>query len=194
VNETVAGVRVFGRVDDLFEDAHVVVHFSRLKGRQDLGPWVRHVFLCLAAPPGTAPTTVVVGRAQEGSRVTAVRFGPVADARASAEGLIALYRAGTTAPLPFFPSASRAFAEVVVKGGDEEKARTAAVAEPDHPRTTAREPHRDPEVDLLFRGRDPHTGWTDSDGSPEAEASDVASFAATALGIYLPLLRHEEDA
>jgi exodeoxyribonuclease V gamma subunit len=188
VDLPVAGVRVFGRIDDLFDDAQVVVHFSRLRGRQDLGPWVRHVFLCLASPPGTAPSTVVVGRAQDDeSRVTAVRFGPIADPRSAAEGLIALYRAGTTAPLPFFASASRAFAKKFAETRDEQKARAAAVKQPDHPGTTLRDPHRDAEVDLLFRGRDPHVGWEGS------SADDPASFTATALGIYLPLLRHEED-
>lgn len=190
LDESVGGVRVFGRIDDLYGDDQVVVHFSRLRGRQDLGPWVRHVFLCLAAPAGTAPSTVVVGRAQKARSATAIRFGPVAKARAIAEKLVALHRAGTAAPLPFFPSASREFADKYGETGDEEKARAAAVKQPDHPATTARDPFRNAEVDLLFRGRDAHASFSD----PTDGASAAATFREAALDVYRDLIRHEEDA
>jgi exodeoxyribonuclease V gamma subunit len=182
LDREVEGVRVSGRFTDLRRDGRVEVHFSLLGGRQDIRPWVRHVFLCLGAPEGIAPSTVVVGRGKPGGP-TAIRFGALANAEEIARDLVRLYRAGQREPLPLFPDASRAFAETDRKTGDQARAYAAAARAYDHPRNE-RPLIRDLDVELLFRGRDPV--------APRAEG-ECPGFAEVARRFFGPLLDNQRE-
>lgn len=69
-----------------------------------LSAWIAHLALCASAPPGVAPCTE--WHARDGVR----RFRPCAAAHARLAELVALYRDGLRAPLPFFPKTAWAWA------------------------------------------------------------------------------------
>jgi exonuclease V gamma subunit len=164
------------------------VHFSRVGSRQEIPSWVRHVFLCLLAPVGIEPSTVVVGRAAEPGGPSAVRFLPIANAEEIAADLIDLYRAGQREPLPLLPDPSRAFAEAYRKRRDE-SAGLAAAARLEQRRNERGERIRDADVELVFRGRDPY-----APAAAGAPAGERLGFAEVALRFFGPLLEHARDA
>jgi len=92
-----------GRLDNMTEQGMLHARPARLKGKDLLRAWIRH--LILHAMPQEMPIkTVVVARDQT------VVFGPVPDARELLERLFALFLQGLHAPLPFFIETSYQFA------------------------------------------------------------------------------------
>lgn len=103
------GVRLAGVLRNLTAGGIVEAQYSRLGGHHELRLWIRHLVLQIVAPKNARPESVLIGR--EGDEADAVRLQPVCDAREHLEQLIALYRKGLEAPLPFFRNASRAYAQ-----------------------------------------------------------------------------------
>ena len=83
--------------------------------------WVRHLVLNCSAAALLPQVTEIVGRPQ-GTDGYAVRYRPVEAARALLGELIGLYRAGQRRPLPLFERSSWAYAAVLEKTGDRDKA------------------------------------------------------------------------
>ena len=76
--------------------------------------WIEHLFLNACAPDGVACRSV--WHFTDG----ALHIAPVGDAQALLSDLLAIYRAGLSKPLPFFPNTSWAFVE---SGGQMDKAK-----------------------------------------------------------------------
>lgn len=109
-DQSVAGTRVTGNLDNLWPEGRVRVAYRRLGKYAELGQWIRHLCLCLMAPEGYAKRTILVGRADRGPALHSVFFETVAEPQALLEPFVKLYWAGQVAPLPFFPQSAREFA------------------------------------------------------------------------------------
>ncbi|HOM29642.1 MAG TPA: exodeoxyribonuclease V subunit gamma [Deltaproteobacteria bacterium] len=116
------------------------------KTKDHLGMWVR--LLAYRASGGHAEKAYHLGL----DKVVSAR--PPADPRAALETLIEVYLEGLRRPVHLFPNSSYAYAEELVKGGDEEKAM--AKARTKWAGDYEPSPDSDDEaVQLLFHGTDP---------------------------------------
>ncbi len=113
--------------------------FAPLRAAAALRVWLEHLTLCASAPPSVSRATQAIGRA------AAWRFTAPAEPRALLAGLLALYREGLSAPLPFLPDSAWAY---VWADGDLDAARKAWRVTKFHPwGESADAAHR-----LAFRG------------------------------------------
>jgi len=110
-----AGVRPSGLV--LFRPASP-------KGKDRVRAWIRHLALCVLAPRGVEPVTVLMGKDGKGWT-----FGPVGDPEALLAKLLELYGRGLRGPLPFAPETSWAYAQGRWGGGRSRKAPLARARE-----------------------------------------------------------------
>ncbi|MCP4039563.1 MAG: hypothetical protein GY733_21650, partial [bacterium] len=119
----VAGARVSGKLPDLGSSGQVLCRFSKLGRAAELGAWIQHLALLVAANDGNHQTlatlpqeTFVVGRPAKVGAASVVRFKPPEEPEQGLAELVRLYRVGRTAPLPLFPRASREYAEHLYGG------------------------------------------------------------------------------
>jgi hypothetical protein len=104
-----------------------------------------------------------------------VSFGPVNDPREALEGLLDLYRASHTKPLPLLEGSSRAFAEEVDRGGVD-KAISAAKG------ALTKQRRWDPSLSYALGPEDPFldSAWSEA-------------FQRAALHVYAPMLQHRTE-
>ena len=137
-----------GRLSPLVADGLLAWRLGKLRPRDRIGLWVRHLALNAAAP-------AAVGRA---SRLLAedaeFALAPVGDARAHLARLVVLYRAGQLDPLPFYPAAAYAYARAVGRGAGRAEAQREAERAWEG-RDQAPGDGADPHVALAMRGREP---------------------------------------
>jgi exodeoxyribonuclease V gamma subunit len=113
--------------------------FAPLRAADALRAWLWHLALCAAAPPAVARRTVAIGRS------AGWQFAAPADPCGLLADLVAIYREGLRAPLPFFPRAAWA---LVSSGGDWKRARAEWRVTTHHPYAESGDAaHR-----LVFRG------------------------------------------
>ncbi len=99
-----------GAFSDLRSAGLLRHRYDELRASDYLDAWLHHLFLCAAAPAGVAPRTVWHGRDET------IALAPYADAHARLAELMALYRQGLSAPLPFYPKSAWAFSEKERRG------------------------------------------------------------------------------
>jgi exodeoxyribonuclease V gamma subunit len=106
--------RINGWLHNLYPSGLIAWRPSRIKAKDHLALWVRHLALCLTL----APTSQLI---MENSLLS---FHPLKedDARALLQGLIDLWHQGQARPLPLFPAASLAYIEALDKGNTEAEA------------------------------------------------------------------------
>jgi exodeoxyribonuclease V gamma subunit len=171
--------RVTGTLGGLFCDAQLRCSYSRLKAKNLIALWIRHLALCAAPPAGHPRRSVLVGRPRgAGERGVACGvFGPVDRERAEHElaRLLALYRVGQTFPLALFPASAEAYA-VRARAGDVEAALAAAkkTFEGDFGFGES----KDPSVERLFADTDPF------------DPARAPSFEELARAVFDPLSEH----
>ena len=182
VDDEIGGIRLTGAIDELFHGSgQVHVQFSRLRRRSELSAWVHHVLLQCFAPAAMPRTARLVGRQPSDGGEIEIGFRDLDDPRALLGELLALYRAGTTRPLPLFASTSRTYAELVAK---RQPAETAA--------ERARGMYR-AEYTPWADGFDAYNVLAFSGTDPFADApAGEPSFATVALRVFGPLLEHRE--
>jgi exodeoxyribonuclease V gamma subunit len=168
---TLDEVLLEGRLDGLGADQRVLKRFTKMGRRTELAVWVEHLLMQAAGLPRT---THLVLRGSE-TRANLVSFGPVNDPRGALEGLLALYRASRTRPLPLLEGSSRAFAEAIEQRGVN-KALAAAKSALDAQRRW------DPRFSYALGPEDPFldSAWSDA-------------FQEAALQVYGPLLQHRSE-
>jgi exodeoxyribonuclease V gamma subunit len=182
IDGVLGGTRVTGVVDDVYAPGgQIRVQFSRLRRRSELASWVHHLVLQCFAPDGHPRRSLLVGRTPSDGNEIEVSFRDVDDPGARLSDLLALYRLGTTRPLPLFPTTSRLYTEAVAKGA----APAVAVAR-------VRGKHRD-EFNGWGDGFDAYnvlafSGSDVLDGDPDA----AGGFHDVALRVFVPLLAHRE--
>ena len=191
-------VHVRGGLTDVMPHGQVFCRFSKLGRRAELGAWLRHLVLQVAREEATAvadranrarlaeasPETYVVGRPVKAGGATVVRFNEVESPRDELEKLLHLYQAGMRAPLPFFPNASRDFAQQRLKGGSTTDA--LVVARKSYYESFSIQGEGSDENNILaFRGVDPL--------DPDATLACGLGFAEVSEQVFLPLLAAREE-
>jgi exodeoxyribonuclease V gamma subunit len=94
-----------GRLDRLTAHGLWRLRFGSTRPQDMLGLWIDHLLLQLAAPPGMMKQSVLL--ANNGVTV----LPPLDGAAAALAELLALYRQGQSAPLPFYPKTAWAWLE-----------------------------------------------------------------------------------
>ncbi|CAH2030504.1 exodeoxyribonuclease V subunit gamma [Trichlorobacter ammonificans] len=107
------GCLLSGRLDRIHDSTMLRYRYARLKATDLLRTWLEHLALNAAAPPDYPRQTLLIQ--SDGSR----RYRPVGTARELLAELLTYYRRGLSAPLPFFPESSLAWA----RSNDPEKTR-----------------------------------------------------------------------
>jgi exodeoxyribonuclease V gamma subunit len=170
--------RLAGVVRDVHHGRLVRAQYSQLAPKHELDLWIRHLALNAA---GLASASTLV------ARDATVRFHPAADSQALLADLVALYRLGLAAPLPFFPRASRAYAEAMAEGRPAAEAlRRALRAFTEAPGGGSGGESADAYVRQLYRQGNP------LDPGFLAGAGEVPSFGDVAARVCRPLLAHRE--
>ncbi|MEM7199963.1 MAG: exodeoxyribonuclease V subunit gamma [Planctomycetota bacterium] len=124
------GMTLTGTLEGLWRGGAVHAQFSRVKAKDLLVLWLRHLVLCWAAPSNVELRSVLVGRAprrRPRSRGGAAPSGeirvctlePVTDPGAELSGLAGLFAMGQRAPLHLLPATSRQYAKVAAADGPE---------------------------------------------------------------------------
>jgi exodeoxyribonuclease V gamma subunit len=162
----------------------VSASYARLGAKYELAAWVRHLAARAAETP--VAETWIVGRAANDT-VVLKRFGeiPASRARELLADLAALYRAGLRNPLPFFPTASRKFADRVRANPADTELEKKGLAAALHAFADAPAGGEggDVHVAWAFRGMNPFE-------PPLAAPADGAfpSFVEVSRRVFLPLL------
>ncbi len=180
IDTRIGDVHVTGVLDGLWPAAQLHHQYSKLGRQSELRLWIRHLLLLLLAPANYPSATVIVGR-DATRRPALCRFGIVADPQAELTRLAGLFIQGQSEPLVWFPSASRAYADVLHQhgGAAQERALTKARSVFGGGEGRVYGDRDDPYVRQLYLERDPF--------SPVSPA-----FEATALAVFGPLLKHRE--
>jgi exodeoxyribonuclease V gamma subunit len=149
VDLTLGAFRLRGWLRGLTPQGVLGYRPARVRARDWIELWVRHLVLNALAPAGSALASRHLGEDGE-----VVRLAPVADAAGRLEGLLGAYWQGLSEPLPLFPETSFAYASAVLAGKDPGGALRAA-RPAWHDAHHARGESLDPDVRLAWRGRDP---------------------------------------
>lgn len=116
-----------GWLNDLSTTGLTAHTLHEVKARDILALWIKHLALCVAAPPGIETLSRVVGTDR------AVILHRPEDPAAALTALLDAYWRGLHAPLPFFPKSSYAYALRMAKDGNHDAALAAAHKEWDEP-------------------------------------------------------------
>ncbi len=132
--------------------------FASLKAKDRINGWIRHLAMNAAeAVPKEAAQSIIIGLGARGARAgwTAVRFGPVEEARGVLQKLLLLYKEGLKRPLPFFPDTSWAYAHALLRGNSPEQAAAFKARQAWEGNRFSRGEREDPYMNLCFRNLDP---------------------------------------
>lgn len=190
----VDGSYVRGTLVDVTPHGQVFCRFSKLGRRAELSAWLHHLVLLAAQRQTNAkasglladvsPETYVIGRADKEGGATVVRFHEVSAPEEELAKLVQLFRVGATAPLPFFPNASREFARKIHEKASAEVALAAARTVYEGTQFISGEA-ADANNALAFRGMDPV--------DPATKHACGLQFAEVAEQVYLSLLDAREE-
>lgn len=124
IDRTFGPFRLTGRLTDRYPAGRITWRAAVLKGADLMDLWVHHLIVHLRAPIGPPPVSVHLAHDPAGMEagVQRVTLRPVVDAAAEVQRLLDLYWQGLSAPLPFFPETSRAWAEASGQGKDPHEA------------------------------------------------------------------------
>jgi len=122
---TVGPFQLTGWLTDLCPGGRVTWRSGALKGADLIELWILHLLLNLVAPSHLPLVSIHTARDSAPSSPTLGlhTLRPVADPEPYLRELLDLYWQGLSAPLPFFPETSRAWAEAAGTGREEQKAR-----------------------------------------------------------------------
>ncbi len=179
------GERVTGTLRGVYPRAQVRRQYSRLKPKNELSMWIRHLALCCAAPLDHPRRSVVVGRAADDGDAFAQRVFravPAAEAGARLSELVHLYRLGMCAPLALFPASSRRYVEKLPDGESDalDEARE-TFAPPEHNASFSES--QDAYVQQLYRGCDPL-----APGFRAVPDLALPTFAEVSRAVFEPLI------
>jgi exodeoxyribonuclease V gamma subunit len=150
------GTRLVGVLAELFPLAQLRCSYSRLKAKNLLALWIRHLALACAPPAGHAGASVLVGRPRKGKerQVATATFRPLPerDARGWLAELVELHRLGRCTPLSLFPAAAEVYVQKLAAGEAESALAAARTAFADQHAFGERS---DSAISRVFGDRDP---------------------------------------
>lgn len=155
-----------GQLRDLAETGLVLSRPGKIRCKDRLSAWVRHLLLCALAPDTVQRCTVFVGE-----DITLV-LGPVKDPLAIVGDLLALRWKGLSEPIPFFPESALACMDSGRESGDFNRAWRGDGLRPGEGDAIA--------VRMAWRGRDPIE-------------TDFEGFKQYAIRVLAPLMEYSED-
>ncbi len=113
-----AGFQVSGTIHDIYADGVMNYRLARVKAKDHLLAWIRHLALCCAHPVDYPQQSYLAGVNSAAEGVwTAWSFAPVTDAQDILAQLLELYAKGLRRPLRFFPNSALTFAGCLHSGG-----------------------------------------------------------------------------
>lgn len=115
------GFRIYGTVDNIYNDTWLPYRYANLKARDLLRQWIVHLCLNEGASGYGPMTTVLAGKDRWFS------FSPVHDSETIIKQLLRLYNEGMMRPLHFFPESAFAYADFLKKGKTAQAAFSRAV-------------------------------------------------------------------
>jgi exodeoxyribonuclease V gamma subunit len=193
------GTRVTGHLRQLYAAAQLYWQYARVKPRNELALWLRHLaWMAGVTSPGADIAndvaandrcSVLVGRRLEETlpETATCIFEPLptAEARRELTELVTLFHLGHERPLPLFPATSKTYVEQLLKangGADPDKALAKARDEFAPMFGAAFAEGSDPYVVRAFDGTDPLEG-TSSPGPAEVD------FSSASLRVFMPMLQ-----
>lgn len=186
------GVRLVGSVGCMFRSGLVLYGYSSLGAKWQLDLWLRH--LALSAAGLARKHSVRVGREEKKKRAGAVKLAPlpVAEAQQHLAGLVSLYLAGQSRPLPFLPDESLDYLERLhpeKEGATPPLARTAiATVASSYERESV---ERDPHPQRAFDARLPPFDAEFDRGTRAAEDTEFHRLAGRVFASYFAHREHE---
>ncbi|MBW2724913.1 MAG: hypothetical protein JRE71_11030, partial [Deltaproteobacteria bacterium] len=190
VDFEIAGAQLRGVLPDLGPGGQVLCRFSKLGRSAELGVWIQHLVLQVAAAQSQDRSfadfpleTAFVGRCEKPGGPTQVRFAPIASPERELAEFVRLYRIGMAAPLPLFANASRKYAERLLSKKTPGEARQEARKLYEGTSSFGGE-SLDPYNALAFKGVDLF--------DPAVELACGESFDNVAETVFVPLLSARE--
>ena len=141
VDLPLAGYRLQGQLGNLLAGGRVDYRFGKLRAKDRLAAWVRHLVLNTLAPEGIAPVSLFLAEDYT------LHLEPVAAASDLLADLLELRWQGLCAPLPFYPESALAWVQKQKYGSTFDHAWSGAF--------NAAPEGNDLAVRIAFRGRDP---------------------------------------
>lgn len=151
------GLRLTGRLEGVRVSGLCHRRFAGIKARDRLNAWVRHLVLnAVDGVPQASRETRLIGLSGRGTRLswTVVHLDPVPCARELLADLLAWYREGLHAAVPFFPETSWAYVRKLAGGASEREAMKAALRAWEGNERVPGD-RDDPWVQVCFRNREP---------------------------------------
>ncbi len=185
VDLEIGDTRIGGALGELWQCGQLRVQYGKLKARQRLSTWTRHLALQLVAPAGYPRSSVVVARADDGS-AEVLGLVPVEQERARELlfDVVELYWLGQRAALPLFPESSLAYVEALAKRSGEPDAEQQALRQAtlEFNKKANGAEAQDVYIQRAFDGYEPL-----GDSVPGAEAA-LPGFAELARRVFEPML------
>lgn len=110
---------ITGTLDSLYPNDLVVFRFGRIRSKDRLRIWIRHLVLNVLGRDHYPRTGLLIG-ADKNGQPQMQRFDPVTSPVPILEQLLEIYRQGLREPLRFFPETSLAYAEALCSQGKDE--------------------------------------------------------------------------
>ncbi|MEA2083194.1 MAG: exodeoxyribonuclease V subunit gamma [Thermodesulfobacteriota bacterium] len=170
VDLELSGFNLTGRLDSIYPDHLLQYRFAKLKCKDRLTAWIRHLALNALSAKGYPDQTLLV------AGDTVRRYIPAPDAIDILEELLELYWQGLKLPLHFFPDTSFAYAESFLDKADASRAMNAASKTWNGSNDYPGEFGRDKYYPVVFRDSAPLDDW----------------FTELSLKVCTPLFKHEE--
>ncbi|HET6527961.1 MAG TPA: exodeoxyribonuclease V subunit gamma [Balneolaceae bacterium] len=110
-----------GTLNSLFESGQWLYRFGKLRGKDCIELWIKHVIYLASKPEGYPAITQMI--TYDDGSVNQKTMADIENPEVILSGILELYKKGICSPLMFFPNTSFAFAEKVLeKGYEVEKA------------------------------------------------------------------------
>jgi exodeoxyribonuclease V gamma subunit len=169
------GFRITGKIDAVYTGGLLHYRYARIKAKDRLNIWIRHLALNTLRTDEIPRTSVLVGLNAK-DQWTALEYSPVAKSEEVLETLLREYWAGLMHPLHFFPESSWVYVHMFLKNGKprEDALRSACnIWASDY----GRGEREDPYYQLCFSNTDP----LDSD------------FQSLSEEVFRPVLEHQRE-
>jgi exodeoxyribonuclease V gamma subunit len=191
VSEALKELQLHGSLRGIWPTALLQVTYSRVKAKDELRLWIRHLVLNAARKAGYPAHSALIGRPEKDTSAALITFRPVSDPVLHLNCLIELYRYGHRAPLVFLPEASQAFAATMMENKKETDPLIDAWKKARGAFNNAISPQWSPGAD------DPYLrhAWGTEEPFERARAfaeREGKPFDQVALDVFEPLLNHRE--
>jgi exodeoxyribonuclease V gamma subunit len=119
VNLEINGYRVVGTLSNIYKDAQITYRFGKARPKDKIDWWIRHLLFQQVKPQGHSGSSLLFS--WDNSSLEEYRLSPVNNAEEVLAELLDWYWKGLRKPLSLYCKSSYAFAESVIKDGENEE-------------------------------------------------------------------------